>query len=839
MIREIQVREQVKQFLFEAGWNSDDILDEQPAHFEGKVMRVDIVLLYNLYPLAVIEVKSPSTSLKLVAAVDQAIQYADALDVPFAFVTDGPNIIEASPLRGETRTHVRFPAPSELWSSLGREWDESDPRLFPPFRDPKMTPRLHQAQAVSRAVEAVVNGKKRGLISMATGTGITYVAFQIAWKLIQSGHCQRMLYLSHRQEQINSARQAFRPFGEDLLLLTRAANKEAFHRVHLATTSYLLNPRKAPTFQEFPPNLYDLILVQDTDPITSMAPIVEHFQQAVMIGFTSRDIPGSKIIQFYGQPSFKYSLEEALATEEVARPPKGFKAVQLDDIAEIRSGLVLRTKETDEKSEGRTLCFVVAREILPDGTIDLGRLSNVSVEGTRIVNKAGEIDSRLLLQANDILVASLSHGAGIKVGIVSQNPSSPTTFSASLIRIRVNTDLADPRDVFTFLRSDSGQLTIRRFSTIVGTAIPRISIRDLRQIPVFLPVSERAKDIAREELSAVSRAKQRLKEEILPLLEELEQTGRRRTEPSGQQLELVARKLEGLAATLAPPKLQDRVMADYPTPIALAYRRFHDARFNVYERVLRLKDVFESAAYYVYNLVLADVFRRLDPVRYYIVDKGARRAYNGYSMSARMDLVARVLEIAGSNQGRDLFIPELVGSSVAVLAKQLQDDLRNRLSHTATATESQQRSVIREFQPIVEEMLLELEYLASYRLVRIPSFYFKHGNLVRRMELYHGVVPELLEEQIPSVNIKLTRADRDHLVLLDAEDQVLDLYPLYQLLASEETRHENHLCFFKQRKASQQLLEGESVQGAFPVSLGGFEDFQALQSRILDTLPEE
>jgi hypothetical protein len=135
-------------------------------------------------------------------------------------------------------------------------------------------------------------------------------------------------------------------------------------------------------------------------------------------------------------------------------------------------------------------------------------------------------------------------------------------------------------------------------------------------------------------------------------------------------------------------------------------------------------------------------------------------------------------------------------------------------------------------------MLEDLDFLTRYRLVRIPSFYFLHGQLMRRMEIYHGVVPELDEQPIPDPS-SLTQADRDHLVLLDDEDKVLDLHPLYQLLASQETRHENHLCFFKQRRAGQMLLEGESVQGAFPVRLEGFQDFEALQDRILDTSPEE
>jgi hypothetical protein len=429
-----------------------------------------------------------------------------------------------------------------------------------------------------------------------------------------------MLYLNHTVAQTHQAGRVFEPFGETLLVLTASIPRQAVggaRRVHLGTVAYFTNPREAPTFQELAPSFYDLIVVQNAEH-QSTVPILEHFQGAIIVGFTSRDVPGSKITQFYGRPVFTHSLEDVLATEEMAKAPEGFEAIRLDDIAEIRSG-VATTKKRVEGPGDRGLSLAAGRDLLPDGTLDFEGLTRVAPEDVRIV-KDGKIDERLLLEANDILVASLSPRTDIKVGIVSKSPSSPTTFLNSLIRIRVNPDQADPRDVFTFLRSDTGQLIMRRFATALGTAIHRISIRGLRQMPVFLPKNQRARDTALEELGAVSIAKQSLKDDILPLIGKLEQAIDPDTETSDQQLESIARRLQRLAAVLAPPNLPDRVMADYPTPIAVAYRRFHDARFNIYERVLRLRDVFEAAAFYVYNIVLADVLRRLDPAKYYIED---------------------------------------------------------------------------------------------------------------------------------------------------------------------------------------------------------------------------
>jgi len=849
MIREEQIHRQVTQLLLEAEWNEDDLLEEQAIYFQGRVMRPDIVLCHNLYPLAVVEVKRHSDAPPALAtAADQAGEYAEAIDVPFAFATDGNGIVELRLSTGEQTSIASFPSPSDLWSLLGREWSKDDPRLFPPYRDPKTAPRIHHAQAVSQAVEAIVNGGKRALISMPVGTGMTYVAFQIAWKLLQSHYCHRMLYLSDRVELAHQVGRVFEPFEESLLMEVTASTRSQMvsaegkgaRRVHINTVAYLTNPREAPRFQELAPDFYDLIIVQNAEHQSAM-PVLEHFHKAIIVGFTSRDVPGLRTRQFYDQSTFAYSLEEALATQGMYEVPVGFNQTRLDEIAEIRSGIVTGQKKAMENLVEMGLHLISARDLGPDGAIDPRHLSRIRLDDAGVVDEAGEIDARYLLQADDILVARFTSGPDIRVGIAPQNLPYPTTFSNSLIRIRVNPKLADPKDVFAFLRSDSGRLMIRRYATRLGSAISQISIRELRQIPILLPKTRRARETAQEELGAASMTKQLLQREILPLIEELEEEGDRGTEDYGQQLDSIATRLRGWADVLAPPKLADRVMMYYPTPIALAYRRFHDARFNVYEQVLRLKDVFESAAFYVYNLVLADLFRRLDPSVYYIANAGARRAYNGYSVDTRMDFVEEVIKIARANRGEDLFTPELVDSSVPALAKKLQEDLRNRLSHTATAAERQQHRILADFEPIVESMLSELDFLNRYRLVRVTSYFYEKDRLVRRMEAYHGVVPELDEQIFPN-ETKLTRADRNHLVLLDAEGQVLDLYPLYQIVdsvSSEEPRDESHLCFFKQRKEKKQLLEGESVQGAFSLSLPGFQDFEALQSRIPGMLSEE
>jgi hypothetical protein len=319
--------------------------------------------------------------------------------------------------------------------------------------------------------------------------------------------------------------------------------------------------------------------------------------------------------------------------------------------------------------------------------------------------------------------------------------------------------------------------------------------------------------------------------QILPALQEAESVLDIRDDDVQDKISLAA-LLRGLASVFAPPSVGDRIMAVYPTPIALAYRRFRDAEFNVFEQVSRLTDLFEAASVFVYHVVLSDALRRLDPKRYYVKNKGARLAFNGFSMATRIDFVAAILETATMNNGKDLFAPELLGTSFVTKAKMLQEKLRNVQAHTGTQMEGRQVRILKEFQPEVEKMLGDLGFLENYRLVRIPTFHFLHGQMVRQMEVYQSASPYRSEEPF-AANRSLVPVEKEHLVLLNASNEALDLYPFYQLVTSQTTRDETHVCFFKQRKAGERRLEGESIQGAFEVELDGFDELEILLQKGL------
>ena len=439
-------------------------------------------------------------------------------------------------------------------------------------------------------------------------------------------------------------------------------------------------------------------------------------------------------------------------------------------------------------------------------------------------------DKRLTsLKSGDILLSRV-FSREPKLSYVEEKLKEPILLSSSIILIRINTDNIRSKDVYNFLNSDTGKRALLLF-TLRQTAQRHLSVRQLAEIGIFIPEDELREDVNLQ-LSATRRTINEIEEHILPLLRDVEKSYSSTDKIDQSQVEEAGQRLLQLATVLIPQSLEERILASFPTPISIPYERFLNARFNVFEQVMRLRDVYEATCFFIYNLMLADACQRLDVNNYFIDVKRARKAYDGFSMADRLTFIESLQNLAKSIDPRDLFMPEIVDAFNVKDARILKDDLRNQAAHTATAPESQQRRVLRYFRPIVEDILEKLSFLVNYQLVRITSFFYFRTDLMRRMEVYVGTSPILDEQPFPE-GVDLTPADREHLVLLDQESNILDLHPLYQLVANESTNFQSHICFFKQRfGGDKQKLEGESVQGAFTIDLEGFADFEYLRSNL-------
>jgi hypothetical protein len=533
-----------------------------------------------------------------------------------------------------------------------------------------------------------------------------------------------------------------------------------------------------------------------------------------------------------------FDLKEKLAIEYGISLPEGFRVVTLGNIASTKTGLRLSNHKSNssEFPELEKFYLLTAKSIASNGSIDLEHEINVhSKDSTKETLEHGLDD--FLVQPKDILLSRILTKSRASVAFVPDNLPAQVAFSDSIIRIRVDTSHANPIDVFEFLLSDSGWELLQQFASSLA-GMTRVSPSGLSQTPIFLPCNQTSGNVG--SLSTIANVIQQIQNQTLPDLQRLQSSSNKLNtdslKPSKVELQKVGKHLQDLALKLMEPSLTDKVIEKYPTPIAVAYRRFYDSRFNVYEQMQRLVDLYEYTTFFVFNIVLADLFRRLDPNRFYLEEKRIRDAYKKYPVADRINFIKQIVETARANRGADLFIPELVDSSFTVQADKLRD-LRNNLAHTATASESMQRKILEDHKPIIDELLRELEFLTDCRLVQIRCFYCEGGQLIYRMIVYQGAVPFPEDKPIgdDSQLEKLQLAEHDHLVMLNNEQQILDLHPLYQLVSNETTQYENHVCFLKQCKEGK--LQVESIRTSVVLSTEGLDELEKLAKAKLLAQP--
>lgn len=804
-----EILQQVIAQAHSAGWTN--ILAEQTFRSAGTNYQPDLILGYNGYPLAVLEVKTAASG-QLQEGLTRSLEYAVGLGIPIALATNGRQGLQQIINSADATPLDRIPTPQQLWGELGRDWSPSDPRLAPLLAPGDPPFRLHQLLAIGHTLDAVMAGSTRLGIAMVQGSGRHFAVHQILVKLINSGYRRRALYLFESSEALEQTLHRLSKAAVDVVAVKQQSDFANPGRIHLCTMHrFLKQCEDQAGFVRS--DWYDLIVTQDARQTAYHLSQLNYFAQAVQIA--SAYAPTEPFFETV----FQYTLEDVLTAEE-AKPPPGFRSVRLGDVAELRTGVVgsLVSRLSQGNAPKTDFALIAAR--------DLGEEAVMFSQAKRI---EAALPDESALRVGDILVSSFFALSRPLIVLLREAPKSSAVHAHSLIRIRVNTQQVKPEEVYAFLMSDAGQRALTHYSSSLKGTL-RLTVSALADLRVFLPESTVK---AEKQLGAVSRAIYLIKERVLPALERAEQAG-----PNGSsersEREIASGFLKQILPELIPPPLSETIINQYPAPIALAFRRFMEARFNPHEQLLRLRDLYESATMFLYYLMLSDWFRNLEPSQFKIEERNTRQAYNGFSMSARIDFVECVVNAARAGLRNELFIPEVADADVIVPARTLQD-FRNAISHTSTAAESRQRKIIQQYQPVVESLLRAMGFLAQYRLVKIPLYYFRDGQTFQRIEIYQGTAVQVEEYPLPKESAPV-QADHSHLVLLSPDSDVLDLHPFYQLIANEATRDEQHLCFLKQRKAGAKVLQGESITGAFELDLDGFESFEKLiESKALPT----
>jgi len=288
--------------------------------------RADYILSYkDSIPLAVVEAKDNRHT--ITDGIQQAIKYAKMLDVPFAYSSNGDGFIEHNFITGKERAVSidEFPAPAELWSDY-LKWKnittkEQEKIITEPFYYELGgdTARYYQKIAVNRVIEAVAKNRKRILLTMATGTGKTFTAFQIMWRLKQSKKISKILFLADRNILVDqSLAKDFAPFGN---VATKVQNKvlNSAYEIHLALYQQLVSNEGEDTYKQFSPDFFDLIIIDEchrgsASEASAWRKVLDYFGSAIHLGMTATPKETNEVssIEYFGDPVYTYSLAQGI-----------------------------------------------------------------------------------------------------------------------------------------------------------------------------------------------------------------------------------------------------------------------------------------------------------------------------------------------------------------------------------------------------------------------------------------------------------------------------------------------------------------------------------------------
>jgi type I restriction enzyme R subunit len=336
-------RKYVLPALVAAGWDQDPhSFTEQKSFTDGRIVvtgkktkrrpqkRADYLLRYTRdYMVAVVEAKaaykSPGDGLQ------QAKDYAEILGLKFAYATNGKGIIEFDFVTGQETELDTLPTPQQLWDRLiaaGEIDEDTADQLVTPFHQvPGHTPRYYQEIAVNRAVGAILKGDNRVLLTMATGTGKTIVAFQICWKLWASrwntkGEFRkpRILYLADRNILVDDPKdKAFAPFAD---ARTRISSTELTkgREIYFSTYQSLAKDDRRPgLYREYSRDFFDLVIVDEAhrgsaSDDSSWREILDYFSPAFQLGMTATPLRDDTrdTYKYFGNPIYTYSLRQGI-----------------------------------------------------------------------------------------------------------------------------------------------------------------------------------------------------------------------------------------------------------------------------------------------------------------------------------------------------------------------------------------------------------------------------------------------------------------------------------------------------------------------------------------------
>ena len=376
--------------IVEAGWNPMSQIREEYAVTKGRIvargktckreapLKADYVLFYKPNkPIAIVEAKDNNHT--MTDGMQQALQYASMMNVPFVFSSNGDGFVFHNKYItvGDVEVTLsldEFPSPETLWKMYHEQNHINPPQdkvIDEPYYsdNPDKQPRYYQMNAINETVEAIADGRDRILLVMATGTGKTYTAFQIIWRLWKSGIKKRILFLADRTALISQTfTNDFAPFKDKMTWVTKQ-NFDTAHEIYLALYQGLTGEDEDANslFKQFSPGFFDLIVVDECHRGSAKADsqwreVLEYFSSATQIGLTATPKETNTVsnIDYFGDPIYTYTLKQGiddgfLAPYRVIRvffdkDIEGYTPYlgQTDDYGEIIDNRIYNTSDFDK-----------------------------------------------------------------------------------------------------------------------------------------------------------------------------------------------------------------------------------------------------------------------------------------------------------------------------------------------------------------------------------------------------------------------------------------------------------------------------------------------------------
>lgn len=490
--KHLSERDIITQFIIPAlkksGWNIETQIREEVFFTDGRIFvkgnktvrgerkRADIILYYKPnIPVAIIEAKDNNHAIG--AGIQQGINYAEILDIPVVFSSNGDGFLEHD--RSGYSSQIErildldsFPTPQELWAKYkhykGIITEEQEKiSSFDYFFDGSgRKPRYYQQIAINRTVEAIAKGQNRILLVMATGTGKTYTAFQIIYRLWKSGAKKRILFLADRHVLIDQTKRGdFKHFKDKMTVIRKKVIDKAFE-IYLALYQGLTNyDEDKDAYKEFSPDFFDLVVIDECHrgsaaEDSAWRSILEYFSKATHIGLTATPKETNEVsnIEYFGNPIYTYSLKQGIEDGFLA-PYKVIRVGLNVDLEGWRPDSTVRDSHGEPVEDRIYNTKDFDRNLVIDE-----RTKIVAAKITEFLKKTNPYDKTI------VFCVDIEHAERMRQALLNANPEEAQKSSKYVMRITGDDDVGK-RELDNFINPEEKYPVIATTSKLMTTGV--------------------------------------------------------------------------------------------------------------------------------------------------------------------------------------------------------------------------------------------------------------------------------------------------------------------------------------------------------------------------------